>query len=233
MTTTSLIDRRMFLGAHPLFNELNPEDVNALLAITAQESAAAGDTVLRQGDTGQYMYIITHGRVAVCIGLADGQKLTVGELAAGEAFGEIALFDDQPRTATIVAIDPCRFLTIDGPRFKTYLLAHPGIALHLLRVMSQRLRATDDLLKESLYAEVSARLAQTLCNIASAYGTHTREGLRIDVPFDNHELGRIAGVPADVVTAQLRHWTDAGLIRMHGGLLTLTRPEQLSRPHWH
>lgn len=228
MTQPPLVDRRMFLGAHPLFTDLSPADLGDLVATTKQTSTSAGQTVLRQGDVGREMYVIISGRVGVRVRLADHEELTVGELGAGEAFGEIALFDEQPRTATIVTLDPCRFVVIDRAAFRNYLLAHPRVALQLLRVMSQRLRATDDLLKESVYAEISSRLAQTLRNIAAAYGIRTRDGVRIDVPFEDQEIGRIAGVPDDVAVAQLRHWANAGVISVHHGRVTLVKPGELT-----
>lgn len=228
MTMQPLVDKRMFLGANPLFEGLAPEDLNDLVATTRQRSVATGQTVLRQGERGRDMYIIVSGSVSIRLRLAGDEEVAVGELAAGEAFGEIALFDEQPRTASVVTREPCRFLVIDRDAFKAFLLVHPRVAIQLLSVMSKRLRATDDLLKDALYADVASRLAQTLRNIAGAYGKNTRAGLRIDVAFDDDELGRIAGVPGDVVTAQLRHWSNAGLISVHRGHLTLIKPAELA-----
>ncbi|KAF0190412.1 MAG: putative transcriptional regulator with a cAMP binding domain Crp family [Gammaproteobacteria bacterium] len=229
MTMRPLVDKRMFLGANPLFEGLAPEDLNDLVVTTRHKSVTTGQTVLRQGDPGRDMYIIVSGRVSIRIRLADDEEIAVGELTAGEAFGEIALFDEQPRTASVVTCEPCRFLLIDRDAFKAFLLIHPRVAIQLLAVMSKRLRATDDLLKDALYADVASRLAETLRNIAGAYGKNIRNGLRIDVPFDDRELGRIAGVPSDVVTAQLRHWANAGLISVHRGHLTLIKPAELAR----
>ncbi len=222
-----LIDRRMFLGSNPLFVDLSDDDLNDLVAITQHKDYKANHTVIRQGESGDKMYIIVVGKVQVQMHIADGEDLPIGELVAGEAFGEISLFDKQPRTATVTTLEPCQFLVIGRDKFKEFLLQHPHVAIQQLTVMSKRLRASSDLLKDSLYSDVSARLARTLFDIAQAYGQQTRSGLKVNIAFDNKELGEIAGVPGEVVAAQLRHWKEAGVIRVNHGYLTLLKPEEL------
>jgi CRP-like cAMP-binding protein len=95
--------------------------------------------------------------------------------------------------------------------------------------MSRRLRAADNFLKEVIHTDVTARLAETIKNIARAYGKHTPEGLKIENAFADQELGEYAGIPADIVSAQLRHWQNAGIIKISHGCLTLIKPEELSK----
>jgi CRP-like cAMP-binding protein len=147
----------------------------------------------------------------------------------GEAFGEIALFDRCTRTATVVTCEPSEFLVLHRDAFNAFLLNHASVAIQLLSVMAKRLRKTNDLLKDSMYSEITARLADAIRNIANAYGKHTRKGLQIDFVFDDNELGEIAGIPGDVVTAQLKHWRKEGVINVSHGYLTLIKPEALAR----
>ena len=80
-----------------------------------------------------------------------------------------------------------------------------------------------------MYSEITTRLADAIRNIASAYGKQTRKGLQIDTIFNENELGDIAGVPGDVVSAQLKHWRKEGVINISHCYLTLIKPEELAR----
>lgn len=230
MSTTPLVDKRMFLGANPLFGEFTAEELRDLESITTIKQFGAHSEVVRQGQPGEEMYIIESGSVNILLHLADQEDVVIGKLCAGEAFGEIALFDEQPRTATAVTCEPCRLLAIGRQAFNGFLTQNPQAAVKLLAVMSRRLRAASDFLRDSLYTDVAARLATTLRNIAKAYGKNTSKGLQIDTTFDAQELGNIAGVPGDLVKAQLRHWCAEGVINMRHGYLTIVKPEVLAEP---
>lgn len=229
MSIQPLVDQRLFLGNFSLFNNLAEVDLEDLLSITQMRHYNANSTVVQQGEKEDDMYMIKSGSVDVRLHLADNEDITLGKLVVGDAFGEIALFDHQPRTASIVTCEPSEFLILSRNKFETYLLSHPHVALQLLSVMSKRARATSDFLKEKMYIDITTRLGETLTNIAHAYGKNTSKGLKIDVKFKDQELGKIAGIPCDVVTAQLRHWEKSGVINKHFGYLTLKKPEELTR----
>jgi CRP-like cAMP-binding protein len=229
MKSTSLEDRRQYLVNNPLFSELDNEVLNNLLAITNSKFYAPQQVVLKQGEPGDEMFFIVKGKVTVRLNLTDDEEITIGKLSPGEAFGEIALFDQCLRTATVVASETCELLVLHRDAFNAFLLQNASVAVQLLSVMAQRLRKTNDLLKDSMYSEITARLADAIRNIANAYGKHTRKGLQIDTVFDDNELGEIAGIPSDVVTAQLKHWRKEGVINISHGYLTLLKPEALAR----
>lgn len=228
MSLHSISQGRQFLGDNPLFHEIQPEDLDALMALTKFIQVSANKVVIHQGDIGDDMYFIQDGSVYIRLQIADNEELTIGELFSGEAFGEIALFDRQPRTASVVTAEPCEFLVLTRDVFHQFLSENPHVAIQLLTVMSRRIRAANDFLKESMYSDVTSRLAQTLRKIAKAYGKHTTKGLKIDIEFADKELGEYAGIPADIVSAQLKHWQKAGIIKINHGCLTLIKPEELS-----
>ena len=229
MSIKSFSQGRQFLGDNPLFHEIQPKDLDALMSLTRPLHVAANKTVIQQGDMGDEMYFIQDGSVYIRLVIAEDEELTIGELFSGEAFGEIALFDRQARTATVVTAEPCDFLVLTRDVFNNFLTENPRVAIQLLTVMSRRIRAANDFLKESMYSDVTHRLAETLCKIAKAYGKNTPKGLMIDIEFADKELGEYAGIPADVVSAQLRHWQKDGVIKINRGCLTLVKPEVLSK----
>lgn len=221
--------KRRCLMNNPLFRDLSSEEITELLSATSDITYGANHVVLNQGEQGDEMFVVVSGKVTVRLHLAEEEDITLGELSAGDAFGEIALFGQNTRTATVVTSEPCELLVLHRKAFNGFLMNHPSVAIELLAVMADRLRKTNDLLKDTMYSEVTARLADAIRNIATAYGKHTRAGVQIDAVFDDSELGEIAGIPSEVVTAQLKHWRKEGIINVSHGYLTLIKPEALAR----
>ena len=102
-----------------------------------------GEVICKQGETGDRMYIVTSGRVVVTKEEA-GSEVILGELTAGDVFGEMAIFENQPRSATVRAKGKPRVLTLDKRTFLTRVHEDPSLAFRILQKMSQRLRSLDE-----------------------------------------------------------------------------------------
>jgi len=227
MTTRPFLDHRMFFDANPLFADLSDHDRHHLFLITKRKSKRANRVVVKQGDHGDEMYVILEGKVEVSVQISDDEEVPLGYLGPSEAFGEIALFDQQERTATVTTTEACEFLVLKHDPFVAYLTEHPHVAISMLATMSKRFRKANDLIKDSLYQDVLARLSDLLNNLAKAYGKRTHKGTQIDTEFSDKELAKIAGLPSGVVGAQLKHWKSQGVIDVKHGLITIVRPEDL------
>jgi len=231
MTARPFFDQRMFFDANPLFSELSDLDRNHLFRITKRKAMRANQVVVKQGDRGDKMYVILEGRVKVSVQITKNEEVVLGHLGPSEAFGEIALFDKQERTATVTTCEPCEFLVLKREPFLAYLTEHPHVAISLLATMSKRFRKADDLIKDSLYQDVVVRLSELLNKLAKAYGVHTSKGMQIDSEFTDKELADISGLPSDVVGAQLKHWNSRGVIDIKHKLITIVQPEKLQEVH--
>jgi CRP-like cAMP-binding protein len=124
------------VAAMPLFHDLSPAELDVLLARLVPVAVAEGETVIRQGEAGQRFYAIRSGAVDV---ERDGQVLA--RLGAGEAFGEIALLLDVPRTASVIAVEPTALLALEAEDFRDLLAGYLGRAPELERLSHLRLRA--------------------------------------------------------------------------------------------
>jgi CRP-like cAMP-binding protein len=102
-----------------------------------------GEIICRQGERGECMYIVQSGHARVLREEASGET-PIGELAAGDIFGEMAIFDKQPRSATIRAQGAARVLTLDRRAFLRRVHEDPSLAFEILKKMSQRIRTLDD-----------------------------------------------------------------------------------------
>lgn len=138
-----LMDKIIFLKNIPIFHDMGLDDLLAIENYFIREDYVAGETIIKQGDIGTEFYIIFEGSVDVRLQHNETQAV-VATLDSGEYFGEVALFDNQPRTATITARDNCILLRLDQKTFLNLAKQRPQFLLNICRVLSQRLRNTEE-----------------------------------------------------------------------------------------
>ena len=133
------------LATVPLFKGLRPGDVRRLAGLASVRSYRPGTVIVKQDDTAVTLYCLLSGSVRIQRerpGLAE--PVTLGEIGPGGFFGEMAILDDFPRSATVVATAPTECALISKWDFERELKSHAEIALAMLRVLSQRVRALDE-----------------------------------------------------------------------------------------
>ncbi len=131
-----------FLKRVPLFEDLDKKSLEAIANSAVEQSYQPGQDVVKQGDTGVGAFIIRSGRVEV-VQERGGTSERIGELKAGDVFGEMALLDEFPRSATVRALEPTTCLGIQRWHFRGILESHPQLALALLPVLTRRLRSAE------------------------------------------------------------------------------------------
>ena len=129
------------LRLHPFFAELSEQDGEALLKRTRTRRVPAGHILFQEGDAGDGLYGILAGRVAFTVDSVQGKGLILNVLGPGEFFGEIALLDGGPRSATVTARTDMRLLGLTEWVFRGLIQEHPTIAVRTLESMAGRLRA--------------------------------------------------------------------------------------------
>ena len=137
------MNRLMFLRTVPLFEGLTLDDLLSVEAALGQEEYLAGEAIFRQGEVGATLYILVEGTASVRLESESGEAKEVAALSAGEYFGEMALFDDHPRSATVVASTDATLLTLERDRFSTLVLQRPEILLQICKMFGNRLRETN------------------------------------------------------------------------------------------
>ncbi len=219
--------------SHSLLSKLDNSSLDSLLEKTSIIDFPQDHLVIQQGDIGHTMYLTLAGQLEVRITLANGDSMVVNQIGYGESFGEIALFDQRQRTASVKTLTPCKLVELKRERFVAFLMDHPEVAIQLLNIFSKQIRTTNDFMKNSLITNINTRLAKTLNSIARAYGRHTHDGLKIDSVFSHRELGEISGLPTDIVRSHLTDWQNKGLLRFKNGYITIIHPEELDRLEGH
>ena len=131
-----------FLRRVPLFEDLDDHTLTEIANAAVEQSWAPGQEILRQGDTGVGMFIVRSGKVEI-VQERGGQAEKIRDLGPGNVFGEMALLDEFPRSATVRAVEPTTCLAITRWHFRGILESHPQIALALLPVLTKRLRPAE------------------------------------------------------------------------------------------
>jgi CRP/FNR family transcriptional regulator, cyclic AMP receptor protein len=128
------------LSQVPLFHDLTKHELQVLSVNCRERDYPTGGTLLRQGETGIGLFIITSGKVQITQQAPDGSVRDLGTFERGAVLGEMSLLDDLPRTATAVALEPSQAIAIPVWDFRAALREQPEIAIKLLAIMSRRLR---------------------------------------------------------------------------------------------
>lgn len=130
------------LARVPLFVDLGQRELQRLAAACAEREYAAGDVLVRQGDPGAGLFVIESGRVRV-MRHEEGSARELAVMGPGEVFGEMALLDEYPRSATVTAIEPTRVILLPVFDFRAALHEDGDISIRLLAVVSRRLRRAE------------------------------------------------------------------------------------------
>jgi uncharacterized membrane protein len=165
------IDPRVLRHASA-FQLLDDEELSELAAHVHEVSFVAGETIFHAGDPGGVMHVVLAGRVEVSILDQDGRRVVLHALGPGEIFGELSLFDGEPRSATVVAVEPTRTFLIDRDDLGRLFARRPGAALDVLAMLGRRLRATDILLSERV-----ARNPNEVLDEKATFGDRVADGV--------------------------------------------------------
>jgi uncharacterized membrane protein len=157
-----MMERVSLLASLSLFESFSREDLQALAMHLNERRFHAGDSIFHQGDAGQAMYIVAEGQLNIYLPGEASRRISLKDIGQGELFGELALFDDQPRSASVLATTDVVLLELDRATLSSYLDRRPRAAMAILKTMGARLRETNALLSEraarNVVAEIEAEL---------------------------------------------------------------------------
>jgi CRP/FNR family transcriptional regulator, cyclic AMP receptor protein len=211
----------------PLFAPLTAEQIAELARMARRQRFGRDEVVFYQGDSGDTFYVILSGQVKVSVSSPEGQEAILVMLDAGESFGELALLDEQPRSATIEATRPTEVLVMRKDEFHRLIHHHPDIALSLLRVMTKRLRDTDQLVQDAAFLDVAERLAKKLLALLESHGRPSDRGVDLDIHLTQQDLAAMIGATRESVNKQLGAFRDRGILSVDRQRITILKPDAL------
>ncbi|BAZ42542.1 cyclic nucleotide-binding protein [Calothrix sp. NIES-4101] len=137
------VDRLLFVRRIPIFEELRDDFIVRLTSVMDELRFPANHTIFRQGEEGRSLFIVISGRIKVHI---EDRQLAV--FTKGESFGEMAIFDAQPRSATAITLEPCECLELTQEQLYEAIEETPEISLNIIRALSRRVRNLNDAINE-------------------------------------------------------------------------------------
>src|SRR5687768_12845209 len=154
------------LKAVPLFVSVPEDQLRMLTTVVTRKSAPRSTTIMAGGDPTDSLYIVLSGRLKVMMSDAEGKEVILSILGPGEFFGEMGLIDDEPRSATVVTIEPCELLSIAKRDFKKCLAENFEMTMAVMRGLVRRLREADRKIGSLALLDVYGRVARLLLDMA-------------------------------------------------------------------
>lgn len=170
----------------------------------------AGTILFRDGEAGSEMYVLKRGRVRI-FKEVRGEEKTLAMLGPGEFFGEMAILNDKPRTASAEVVEETDLLVIDGKTFGAMVVSNTEIAVRLIRKLARRLDNANELIDILMHRDPKARVILGLSREAEYSGEAMDDG-GVRVPLDHAGLARQVGLPIDEVDKTLARLFRLGIL---------------------
>lgn len=214
------------------FERFSADDVKAIRDLASPVVLRRGEELFHRGDRAARFFWIEKGALHVLVTSSQGRDLVLRRLREGDVVGEIALFTDAHRSATVVAIEPTELAAVDARDFRHLIQRRPSVALALLQLMSERTRALTEQLEDSFFLTMRARLAKLLLGLADEIGQPTEKGTLLAEPLSQALMARLVCATREEVNRELGRWTREGWIHRHDGLIELVDTDALDDLAW-
>ncbi len=212
-----------------LFTGLSETELNFLAQRAVPRKFSAGEIVFNEGDACAGMYVVQSGSVRIFKTSAGGREQVLSIDGPGGSIAELPVFDGGNYPASVSAIEDATLLFISKQDFHALCLAHPQVALKVLRVVGARLRRLVGIIEELSFTTVRHRLAAFLARMARHEGTKVSGGIEITLPSSNQELASQIGTVRELVSRNLSRLQAAGIIRMDGRNVTVQNMRALEQ----
>ena len=212
-----------------LFADSPPERLSEALENCRCLRLPGKKEVYRRGEPGKEMCIVLNGGVKVSTLSADGKEIIFDLLSEGDFFGELSLLDGQPRTATVTTLVPSVLVILERDFFMPFLEAHPTIAIRLLHILANRLRAADKFLEEVLFYDSETRLAKRVMALKEIYGKAVGGAVEFELKVSQQEMASLVGITRERVNKHLKKWERADIVRLQQGRLTILNTPLLQK----
>jgi CRP-like cAMP-binding protein len=212
------------LRAVPLFRDVPEPDLRAIAQLVRERKVPKSTLIISEGDPGDALSIILSGQVKVTVIAEDGREVILAVLGPGAFFGEMALLDDEPRSAHVISMEDTALLQLRREDLRARLRLAPDLAISLLRELSRRLRPADHTITSLMLLDVNGRIARLLLELAREEG---EPGTRITRRLTHAAIGQMVGASRETVSRTMRNLVLSNLIAVNRREITLLDPAAL------
>ena len=210
-----------------LFRGLEKAAIERVAALATRRLYEQGAVVFMRGDPGDSLCGVVSGRVRISASRPGGKEVFLNIMGPGDAFGEIALLDGQPRTATATTLARTELIIIRRDRFSGLLASEPQLALHLIQLLCARVRWTAQQMEDSALLGVPARIAKRILSLARLDGGEAANGTKLTI--SQEELAQFLSLSRQIVNQHLQAWKQEGWIVSGRGSVTLADVRSLEK----
>jgi CRP/FNR family transcriptional regulator len=223
------------LARVPVFATLEREDLERIAELAVPRAFEPGQVVFREGDASDTCYVVRSGRARAVREHSGGRTITFATFGPGDIFGELALFEDERRSATVEAIEPTSVVAVLGPDMRRLMVEHPGISARLVIALGRRLRETNERLSRQSFQTVQSRVAVVLSELVAQELAEGKEGEQEEPSGDvlvtatQADLAQLAGSSRESASRFLAVLERAGVISQGRGRLVVHDPQALEQ----
>ena len=221
------MDKVQVVKTAPLFIGLTERDWEAVADLLNERCYPKDAYIFFEGDPPEAIYIIWMGQVKLMRHSEEGRDIVVEVLGPGRMFGELAVFDGTPYSATAQTMEPTALVYISRHDFLEMLQRYPVTALAVISELTRRLRSAMDLVRSLAVERVEQRIARLLLKLAAANGRHADDGMVIEMPLTRQDIADMTGTTVETAIRVLSRFRRMGWVTTRRGRVILTEPEAL------
>ncbi|HET7676805.1 MAG TPA: Crp/Fnr family transcriptional regulator [Candidatus Limnocylindrales bacterium] len=211
-----------------LFAKVRAEALEAIVSRLRRRRFRRNEVIFHQGDPGDSLHVVVTGAVKIVLPSTEGEEAIIATLRPGDFFGELALLDGAPRSATAAALEPTETLVLPRDVLLELIAVDPGLRDALLAGLAGELRRLTGHVEELHFLDLAGRLAMRLTRLAREAEPTARE-VRLDWPFTQSDLAAMIGGTRQSVNKLLSGLVDDGLLSIERDTLVITDVERLAR----
>jgi CRP/FNR family cyclic AMP-dependent transcriptional regulator len=205
--------------------EALPEQLLAQVAQRAPSRTFLRNAIIvTEGDESDTLYVILSGRAKVYVADNDGHEVQLNQLGPGEYFGDVTL-DGGPRSASVMALEPCRCAVVKREELARFMSANPEFAVHVTRKLAHRVRALTSSVRDLALMDVYGRVARLLLELAE----ETDGQLVIGEKLTQKDIAQRVGASREMISRIFSDLTAGGYVRKEDGRLVIVRKPPA---HW-
>jgi CRP/FNR family transcriptional regulator len=215
------------LARVPVLSTLTSEDLQRIARLAVPRSFEPGQVIFREGDSSDTCYIVRIGHARAVRAHSDGRTITLATFGPGDIFGELALFEDERRSATVEAIERLGVVAVLGPDMRRLMAEHSQIATRLVIALGRRLRESNERLARRSFQTVQSRVAAALGGLVEQAVAEGASSAEVQVVTTQADLAQLAGSSRESASRFLAVLERAGVISQGRGRLVVHDPEAL------
>ena len=211
----------------PIFSGLDESAASTLRASMSPMRLKKGQSLFKEGDDGDHLYVISSGKIKLGTKAPDGRENLLLILGPGDMFGELSLFDSGPRTSTATAVTETRLLSLGQDKVIPWVKEHPEVSLQLLSRLASRLRRTNEVVGDLVFSDVPGRVAKAIIDLGVKFGEQRSEGLFVNHDLTQEELAQLVGASRETVNKALADFAQRGWVRLEARSVLVLDYERL------